>query len=268
MANYVVGDIQGCYAGLLKLLKKAKFDPQKDKLWAVGDLIARGPDSLQTLLFLRSLGDAFDCVLGNHDLHFLAIYSGLKHSKKGDLLDALINSDEVDSLVQWLRFKPLALRINKHNLICHAGLYPNWSFKQAIKLSAEVCTELQGPNWQAMLQAMYGNEPRQWEDSLVGHERLRFIINAFTRMRFITGNRALEFDTKTSPKYASKSLRPWFSIENQALKKKHKVIFGHWATLMGNTQSKAFVGLDTGYVWGNQMTLYCIESEKKIQIEH
>lgn len=266
MSNYVVGDIQGCYSGLIKLLGKADFNPKKDKLWAVGDLIARGPESLKTLSYLHNLGDSFDCVLGNHDLHFLAIHAGLKLAKKNDDLTALLESKKVDKFVQWLRTKPLAKRINKHTLICHAGLYAQWSFSQAELLSEEVSAELSASNYKQLLVNMYGAEPKSWDPSLQGYDRLRFIINAFTRMRFITAQNELEFETKSSPTLASKNLRPWFTIENTNIKKKQLVLFGHWATLMGKTHSSQFIGLDTGYVWGHKMTMYCVEQGKLISI--
>jgi len=267
MSNYVVGDIQGCYSGLIKLLEKAKFNPKKDKLWAVGDLIARGPDSLKTLSYLHSLGDSFDCVLGNHDLHFLAIHSGLKLAKKNDELTALLESKKVDKFARWLRTKPLAKRINKHTLICHAGLYPQWSFKQAESFSDEVSAQLSGKKYQQLLANMYGPEPKSWNPALKNHDRLRFIINAFTRMRFITAQNELEFETKSSPSLASKNLLPWFTIGNDNLKKKQLVLFGHWATLMGRTNSNQFIGLDTGYVWGNKMTMYWLEQHKLISTD-
>lgn len=264
MANYIVGDIQGCLAGLLPLLEKVNFDRKVDKLWAVGDLVARGPESLETLLFLRDLEGAFDCVLGNHDLHFLAIHAGLKAAKKSDLLEPLLTSKEVDGLAKWLRRKPLAVRPDKDTLISHAGLYPQWSFKKAIKLSDEVSEVLNGKGYKTLLSCMYGSEPRKWSNELAGYARLRFIINAFTRMRFITQQTSLEFDTKISPKIAAKNLKPWFEITNPKLKKQQTVVFGHWATLMGKTNSTQFIGLDTGYVWGNHMSLYHLESKETV----
>ncbi len=268
MANYVVGDIQGCYLGLVALLKKAKFDPNIDKLWAVGDLIARGPDSLKTLNFLYQMGDSFECVLGNHDLHFLAVHCKLKPAKQSDNLGPLLASKKADKFANWLRTKPLAKKINKHTLICHAGLYPQWSLNQAEALSNEVSIVLSGPKYKKLLANMYGSAPRAWDDSLKDYDRLRFIINAFTRMRFIKSNNELEFETKSSPNLTTKHLKPWFSIENTQLKKKQKILFGHWATLMGKTDSSQCIGLDTGYVWGNKMTLYCIEQEKFISVSH
>lgn len=268
MANYVVGDIQGCYSGLRQLLDKIKFDPSHDKLWAVGDLVARGPDSLDTLTFLHSLGDAFETVLGNHDLHFLAILGHIKEAKKSDFLGPLLRSDNAMELATWLRTKPLAVRINKHTLLSHAGLYPQWSFKKAVKLSEEVSEVLRGPNYTMLLASMYGSEPTSWNGELEGMSRLRFIINAFTRMRYLKNQRVLEFETKSAPNKYNTSLQPWFSINNVKLKKSQRVIFGHWATLLGKTHSDQFIGLDTGYVWGNTLTAYCLETHQRNSVQN
>lgn len=268
MANYIVGDIQGCYSGLRRLLDKADFDPKYDKLWAAGDLVARGPESLETLLYLKSLGPSFETVLGNHDLHFLAIYSGLKAAKRSDKLHALLSYKKVDKLADWLRTKPLAIRIDKQTLLSHAGLYPQWSLKQAVKLSGEVSQVLTSKNWQSFITQMYGSLPNSWHEELQGYDRLRFITNAFTRMRYIKSNHILEFATKSAPNEYNKDIQPWFKINNPKLKPKKRILFGHWATLMGQTQSKQFIGLDTGYVWGNTMTLYCLEMNKRIEVQN
>lgn len=268
MTDYVVGDIQGCYSGLRRLLDKAKFNPKKDKLYAVGDLIARGPESLETLNYLYSLKDSFESVLGNHDLHFLAIAAGFKEAKKSDFLMALLNHKKRDKYVAWLRKKPLALRPHKDVLITHAGLYPNWSFKKAIKLSEEIQTQLCGEDWQSLLKNMYGNEPTLWNKELNGMARSRFIINAFTRMRFLTQNVNLEFSTKTAPHCSPPGIVPWFSIKNKYIDNNQRVMFGHWAALMGKTGTEQFIGLDTGYVWGNQLTLYDLTKNKPLSICH
>lgn len=266
MTDYVVGDIQGCYSGLRRLLDKAKFDPKKDKLYAVGDLIARGSESLETLAYLYSLKDSFDTVLGNHDLHFLAIAAGLKDAKKSDLLGDLLAHKKCDKYVQWLREKPLAIQPKPDVLITHAGLYPAWSFKKALSLSQEVQTRLTHKKWLSLLSSMYGNEPARWDNQLVGDERLRFVINAFTRMRYLKENLSLEFSTKSAPTYAPQGLQPWFGYKNKKLNKKQIVVFGHWAALMGKTGTSQFIGLDTGYVWGNQMTLLNLDKNKLISV--
>lgn len=260
MKNYVVGDIQGCYEGLKKLLKSAAFDPTVDKLWAVGDLVARGPQSLETLQFLNDLGPShFDTVLGNHDLHLIAIAYGVSQPQAYDKLDTLIKHPSFNQLIDWLCTKKLALKPVKNHLISHAGLYPTWSIKKALALSEEVSSALTEKNRTDFLKRMYGNSPTLWNDKLEGQQRLRFIVNAFTRMRFLSDYR-LEFKTKCHPSSAPKSLKPWFSYTNTNLKKNKRLIFGHWASLMGETNNSAIIGLDTGFIWGKKMSLYCIEN--------
>lgn len=264
MPNYIVGDIQGCYTGLRKLLKKVQFDPANDKLWAVGDLIGRGPESLQTLRFLYSLGDRFDTVLGNHDLHLLAIYCGIRQVKPADRLDELLSAKELSDYIKWLRTKHLAIKLDEHTLLTHAGLYPLWSVEKALSLSAEISEQLSGKHWLSLLQQMYSNEPSCWNKTLQDIPRWRFIINAFTRMRYIENGCNLEFNCTTSPEFSPKDLSPWFRVPNKKLKMKQRVVFGHWASLQGNTQSTQFIGLDTGYVWGQTMTLLKLEEMVKI----
>jgi bis(5'-nucleosyl)-tetraphosphatase (symmetrical) len=268
VSNFIVGDIQGCYSGLRRLLEKANFDPANDKLWAVGDLVARGPESLETLQFLYSLGSRFETVLGNHDLHFLAIYCGIKKPKTGDLLNKLLDSPDVDLFANWLRQKPLALQLSETTMIAHAGLYPHWSIKKALKLSDEVHQQLVGKNWTDLLSAMYGSLPAHWSPSLKSYDRWRFVINAFTRMRFLTSSEGLEFEAKMAPSSTNRSLKPWFKVNNSKLKPNEVIYFGHWAALMGVTNSVNFVGLDLGYVWGNQLTLHDFEENKMISISH
>ena len=263
-----MGDIQGCYSALRSLLDKVDFDPAVDKLWAVGDLIGRGPESLPTLEFLYSLGGAFDTVLGNHDLHFLAVHCGIKADKPADKLTTLLNAANIDTYVNWLRQKPLALSIDPLTLLTHAGLYPQWSFKQALTYSAEVARQLQGEDWRVLLELMYGSQPRVWHDSLSAYPRWRFIINAFTRMRFVQHNAGLEFSHKGPPEQTDQDLKPWFKLPNHALQQGQQVIFGHWAALAGETGDKRFIALDTGYVWGQQLTLIKLENMGKTSFPH
>ena len=268
MATYLVGDIQGCYDGLERLLAEVEFNPAKDTLIGVGDLIARGPDSLKTLKYLYKLGDSFNTVLGNHDLHFLAITQGIAYAKQNDQLTPLLNDKNLSRYIEWLRQFPLALRLDKNSLVAHAGLYPTWSFKKAVALSDEVCESLTGKHWREMLTKMYGAEPRLWNNQLSGQSRNRFIINAFTRMRFLTLGKALEFNTKSSPSNSPKTLHPWFLFKNKKLKDNQRVFFGHWASLMGNTGNEQYIGLDTGYVWGNQMTLFNLKKNELVSVDN
>jgi bis(5'-nucleosyl)-tetraphosphatase (symmetrical) len=268
LANYVVGDIQGCYYALRSLLDKVGFDPAADKLWAVGDLIGRGPQALETLEFLYSLGPAFDTVLGNHDLHFLAVHCGIKADKKADKLSALLNSEDIDKYVNWLRHLPLALTITPDTLLTHAGLYPQWSFSQALAYSSEITRQLQGENWRVLLKHMYGSEPKTWHDTLSEFPRWRFIINAFTRMRFMQHNTGLEFSHKGTPEETDKDLTPWFKVPNNNLLEGQQVIFGHWAAVAGKTGDRRFIALDTGYVWGQQLTLVNLQNMHKTSFSH
>ena len=268
MTTYIVGDIQGCFDGLQALLKKVEFSPINDHLIAVGDLIGRGPQPLETLDYLYSLGENFDTVLGNHDLNLLAIYAGIRKAKLDDNLDVLLASSKLRTHINWLRGKPLALMADQDTLVTHAGLYPQWSVKKALKVSLEVSEQLMSKDWKAFLANMYGNAPLTWKKSLQGAERFRFIVNAMTRMRFIKNHDELDFSCKTSPDLAPEELTPWFNVTNQKLKTNQKVVFGHWASLNGNTKLQQFHALDTGYVWGQNMTIQRLPSGKIFSIEY
>lgn len=272
MKHYVIGDIQGCYKGLRKSLKLCGFRPNKDKLWAVGDLVARGPDSLSTLEYLYDLGPHFDTVLGNHDLHLIATAYGISKVKSQDRLGDLIKHKHFDRYIDFLLQKPLAAKPVKNVLISHAGLYPLWSFKKAVKLSAEVEAKLQGQQVEKFLKSMYGNLPNIWTKDLSGSARTRFIVNAFTRMRFVYNDGSLDFATKSHPKNASPNLLPWYMFPNQKLKPSQTLLFGHWASLLGDIPNalpnpSRVIPLDTGFVWGNKMRLYCIETEELFHYE-
>ena len=265
MADYIVGDIQGCLSGLKALLSKVDFNAHTDTLYAVGDLIGRGPEALDTLAYLYSLGDNFKTVLGNHDLNLLAIHCGARRAKKADKLDGVIASLDFAKYCAWLRQKPLAMLVGSDILLTHAGLYPAWSFDKALALSAEISDVLQSQQWQLIVNSMYGDNPNSWNDELVGDDRQRFIINAFTRMRFLEKDARLEFNCKTKPCDAPKSLLPWFSMQNPNLTSTQKVVFGHWAALNGETNNEQFIALDTGFVWGGCMTLLCVNTMKRLQ---
>lgn len=267
MATYIIGDIQGCYAGLCQLLDNVSFNPENDTLYSVGDLIARGEDSLNTLRLLRSFGESFKTVLGNHDLHFLAVSQGLKKAKRNDNLEPLLAAPELPDIVDWYRQWPLAMSIDSNHTIVHAGLYPAWSVKQLLQYSEEISQNLRSVRWRQLLENMYGNGPAKWQDKLKGKDRQRFIINATTRMRFVEKSLALNLNVKSAPADAPSSLLPWFSIKNKQLEPQHKIIFGHWAALLGNTTSPQFVALDTGYVWGNTMTALHLEAGTTISVK-
>jgi bis(5'-nucleosyl)-tetraphosphatase (symmetrical) len=268
MAEYVVGDIQGCFEALERLLDSVGFNPRNDQLIAVGDLIGRGPQALETIEYLYSLGDNFRTVLGNHDLHFLAVYSGIRKLKTKDKFDALLASPNITKYIDWLRHKPLALALDEHTLISHAGLYPQWSIKQGLALSQEVSDSLQGKDWQKILKKMYGDQPNVWDETLSGSSRWRFIVNAFTRMRYMLAPDKLEFNCKDSPYLAPSTLYPWFNIENVNLSSQDSVLFGHWATLAGQTYHPQFIALDTGYVWQQELTMWQRQNGKKYSVSY
>lgn len=268
MATYIVGDIQGCYSGLMRLLDKAEFCQQQDTLIAVGDLIGRGKEALQTLQFLTSLGAQFNTVLGNHDLHFLAVSQGVRDAKAEDRFDKLLSSSYREDYVQWLRQQPLALQLSPDTLVTHAGLYPQWSINKALKFSQRIHDKLVADEWVNLLANMYRPTTNQWQQGLSGTEKDNFIINAFTRMRFLTTDGELNLKAKSTPKETLASLIPWFEYNNPKLKPHQTVIFGHWAALNGETNKSQYIGLDTGYIWGNKLTLHHVESGCKISIKN
>lgn len=256
MATYFVGDIQGCFSDLQKLLAQANFDPQSDQLWLTGDLVARGPESLETLRFVKQLGDAAVTVLGNHDLHLLAIDAGLAKINPKDKTQAILDAHDKVELLDWLRQQPLFARHPEHNVVMvHAGIAPQWQQQQAELLAKEVEAQLQHDDYRTLLANMYGAQPDYWQDDLQGFDRYRFIINAFTRMRFCAADGQLEFHNKHSPaENDNDAHQPWYEIAGQHLQGAH-VIFGHWAALEGNCSHKNATNLDTGCVWGNSLTM-------------
>lgn len=267
MAIYAVGDIQGCYQPLVKLLDKVNFDPSQDQLWAVGDLVNRGPQSLETLRFLKTLGDSFLSVLGNHDLHFLALATGaFSHGKKESLLP-LMNAPDCSELCEWLRYFPLLHQQvietesgQENFLMVHAGIINDWTIKQALGYSAEIEAALQGKNYLEFLSAMYGDEPDCWHPDLKGMERLRVLTNIFTRMRFTTKQGKLNLDIKSGLESAPEGYKPWY--ENQSLHHQATILFGHWAALEGLTNISNIYALDTGCAWNRCLTFLRLQDKK------
>ncbi len=254
MATYAIGDIQGCLEPLQCLLKKIAFDPAKDKLWLAGDLINRGPDTLATLRYLYKLRDSITIVLGNHDLHFIAVYYGLRKLGKNDTLDQLLIAPDRLDLVYWLRQQKL-VHYDEHlgYTMVHAGIPPQWTIQDALARSREVETVLQSEHPEYFLAGMYGNSPNIWSDQLVGANRLRVITNYFTRMRFCNAQGELELQTKESADAAPVGFAPWFSFL-QRKARNEKIIFGHWAALEGKVSFPNVFALDTGCVWGGTLT--------------
>jgi bis(5'-nucleosyl)-tetraphosphatase (symmetrical) len=211
MAIYVVGDIQGCHTELVQLLEKLHFDPRQDRLWLVGDLINRGPDSLQVLRLVKSLGNSAITVLGNHDLHLLAVASGVSRLHRGDTLDEILNAPDREELLLWLRNRPF-LHVDGDIVLVHAGLLPGWSVAQALELAQEVESVLQGGDYVSFLEHMYGNKPDSWDDALTGYKRLRVITNALTRMRICTDRGEMEFEFKAEVQNIPRGYLAWFDV--------------------------------------------------------
>jgi bis(5'-nucleosyl)-tetraphosphatase (symmetrical) len=254
LSQYVIGDLQGCYDPFRRLLDKIAFDPAKDRLWITGDLVNRGPKSRKTLRYVRKLGDAAICVLGNHDLHLIALANGIKQagSYYGSL-KKILKKDDCGELIDWLRYRPLAHHsFDLNTLMVHAGLPPQWSVEDALARAAELETELRSDSYVDFLKEMYGNKPAKWSDSLTGYKRLRFIVNSFTRMRMVRKNGALDLDYTGQPEKAPSRLTPWFAVED-AKWKGTRIVFGHWSAL-GLMVNDDFIAVDTGCVWGRQLT--------------
>ena len=262
MATYIVGDIQGCYDELQQLLVLADFDRHKDELWITGDLVSRGPKSLQTLRFVKSLGANAKVVLGNHDLHLLAIWKGIFDAKDKEQLSDLLSAPDCDELLEWLRFQPLTLRHPEFNFVMvHAGISPQWTIEQAEALATEVEQQLRSDQLTNLLQKMYSDYPNNWSDDLTGIERYRFIINVLTRMRFCFFDGSLELKSTDSPEQVDANvLKPWFDITPRD--HNTPIVFGHWAALLGNIDIKGLYALDTGCVWGNSLTMLRWQDKK------
>lgn len=261
MATYVIGDVQGCFAQLEALLAKASYKRKRDMLWFVGDLINRGPASLATLRFAMALNDRAVTVLGNHELHFLAIAFGGHPTRPGDTLDEVLGASDCGQLAHWLRRQPLLHR-GKGVVMAHAGVPHIWRLKQAQKRAGEVEAALRGDDCQAFLRRIYGNEPNAWRKSLRGANRLRATVNYFTRMRFINAAGELEFSRKGSADDAPAGFRPWFRFPPRV---KRPILFGHWASLNGLREPHA-IGVDTGCVWGRRLTAHRLEDGQFISV--
>ncbi len=261
MSVYAIGDIQGCFKQLQRLLDKINFDPSDDYLWFAGDIVNRGPNSLKTLRFIKSLGKHAITVLGNHDLHLLAVAYADKHLSKKDTLKDILQADDRDDLLYWLRHRPLLHYDNEKNIcLVHAGIYPSWSIKKALLYANEVENVLRGKNYKKFLQHMYGNTPDIWTKELESWDRYRFITNVFTRMRYCDSTQRLALKYKGKPGSQPDNIHPWFELEHH--RKKTKIIFGHWSTL-GRTSQKNIYPLDTGCLWGGYLT--ALKVNKKMQ---
>jgi len=252
VAIYAIGDIQGCFPSLQKLLKKIKFDANSDQLWFAGDLVNRGPQSLQTLRYVKSLGPSAVTVLGNHDLHLLAKADGTRPNSKHKSLREIVNAPDRDDLLNWLRHRPLIYSNDEYCLV-HAGIAPQWNFPQALSCAAEVESILRSERYSEFIAVMYGDKPDHWDASLEGMDRLRYIVNVFTRMRYCNTQGQLNFEYSGAPRANEHSeLIPWFEFPKRETIER-KIVFGHWSTL-GFHEDAQCIAIDTGCLWGGKLT--------------
>ncbi len=263
MATYAIGDIQGCFAELRELLQKIGFSPEQDQLWLVGDLVNRGPDSLAVLRWARDMGDAAVTVLGNHDLHLLAVAEGLAKHGRNDTLQEIMAAPDREELLAWLRNQRL-LHAEGNHVLVHAGLLPQWTVAQAAALAREVENMLRGKNYRNFLARMYGNSPNRWEDGLSGMGRFRVITNAMTRMRFITSQGVMEFAHKGPPRNPPPGYLPWFEVPGR-LSAAATIVCGHWSAL-GLQLREGLMTLDTGCLWGGQLSAVRLEDRAVFQV--
>lgn len=262
MSTYLIGDVHGCYDELRSLLDQVAFEPQQDELWLTGDLVARGPASLDVLRFVRSLGDSVRLVLGNHDLHLLAVYAGISRNKPKDRITPLLQADDADELINWLRRQPL-LQVDEEKklVMAHAGITPQWDIATAKMCAREVESVLSSDTYPLFLDAMYGDMPNNWTPELSGLARLRFSSNALTRMRFCFPNGQLDMISKETPESAPPPLKPWFNIPGP-VSRDYTIVFGHWASLEGKGTPEGIIGLDTGCCWGGTLTMLRWEDKR------
>lgn len=259
MSTYAIGDLQGCHASLLRLLDEIRFDPAADRLWFVGDLVNRGPDSLTVLRRVKQLGDSAVSVLGNHDLHLLALAEGFGRVHRGDTLDEILNAPDRDELLHWLRGRKLAWREGQV-LMVHAGVLPDWSLDETMERAAEAEAVLQGPHYREFFAQMYGNAPIAWDPDLHGVERLRVIVNAFTRLRYCSPEGQMEFHHKGPPGTQPAGWMPWFEVPGRR-SADATVVVGHWSTL-GLINRPDLITLDTGCLWGGKLTAIRLEDRQ------
>jgi len=263
MTTYAIGDIQGCYSSFLQLLQQINFNPSRDRLWLVGDLINRGPDSLAVLRWAKRHEDSLQVVLGNHDLHALAVAEGYVEVHRNDTLQELMAAPDAGELLSWLRHRNLAYA-EDDCLMVHAGILPQWDAARTLDLAAEVEATLRGSDYQYFLAHMYGNHPNHWQDDLHGMSRLRVITNALTRLRVCTPAGEMDFRFKGELPDISPGLLPWFEISGRK-SAGSTVVFGHWSAL-GLLLRDNLIALDTGCLWGGQLTAMRLEDRRIFQV--
>jgi len=259
MTTFAIGDLHGCLDPLKRLLDKVHFEPGRDKVWFVGDLVNRGPQSLDTLRFVKDLGDDAVSVLGNHDLHLLAVINGIRHTGGRDTLDDILNADDLDDLTHWLRHLPLLHRNEELDVtMVHAGIHPKWDLTLAKDMASEVEKALRSDNYVEFLQRMYGNKPAKWSNKLGKHRRRRFAVNAFTRMRLCYRKGELDFSNTCAPSKAPRDLVPWYAVPSRK-SIEGRILFGHWSSHPGFAVSNV-IPLDRGAVWGGSLTGLALET--------
>ncbi|WP_044410950.1 symmetrical bis(5'-nucleosyl)-tetraphosphatase [Thiomicrospira microaerophila] len=265
MATYVIGDLQGCFDPLQTLLTQINYQPEQDTLWFVGDIVNRGPQSLECLRFVKSLGEKGQIVLGNHDFHLIACALGLeKYRSKADTIDPILNAPDCDELIDWLRQQPLMVKHPSFAAVMvHAGIPPQWSINEAMQHAQEVEQILGGAEWKIFIkQHLFGSKTREWVPLIKGWERMRYIVNAFARMRYCDPQGKLDFEKKGAPSSsASGRYQPWFVHPNRR-NKDHQIFFGHWSTL-GALDGYQVHSTDTGCLWGGLLTAYCLETQHR-----
>lgn len=265
MALYLIGDLQGCYTSLSQLLQKLDFSPSRDTLYLLGDLVNRGPKSLEVLENLIKWGSSAQCVLGNHDLHLLAASTGARALRRDDTLDLILNSPQKMQLMDWLRYRPMALHLSlpkNEILMIHAGVLPSWTLDQTLSYAKEVEMVLQSNHYADFFNHMYGNQPSRWSDDLTGYERLRLITNTLSRCRFANASDEIELKTKEGLGAAPAGFMPWFEIPGRQTAN-CLIAFGHWST-MGLVMRDNILALDTGCVWGGSLSAVEIYSDGSI----
>jgi bis(5'-nucleosyl)-tetraphosphatase (symmetrical) len=261
--NYLIGDLQGCCDALERLLQKIDFSPSRDRIYLLGDLVNRGPASLLTLRRLQGLGAAATCLLGNHDLHLLAAAHGKRKPSRSDTLHEILEAPDRDALLDWLRQQRMAC-FEQGWLMVHAGVVPQWDLALTLSLAAEVEAMLRGPELPDFLAQMYGNEPARWDASLTGIERLRFVVNVLTRLRFCDAEGRLDFQTKDGAGSAPEGFMPWFDVPGRR-SSGTPIAFGHWSTL-GLLQRPGLLALDTGCVWGGSLSAARVASGHALEL--
>jgi len=266
MSTYVIGDVQGCYDPLMRLLDQINFDPTQDQLWFTGDLVNRGPKSLEVLRFIKK--NKFITVLGNHDIHLICTFDGIAQTHPKDTLKELLDAPDIQELVDYLRQLPLLYENTDQNKtknygLVHAGVLPQWTWDQARKYAREAESFLQNKNlWLENIQNFYGDMPNIWTDNLENMDRLRLIFNGFTRLRICKSNGECDFKFKRGLNDIPKDYFPWFAVPNRQTQDQ-TILFGHWSALLCETNDPKFIALDSGCVWGNGLTAYCLETGKR-----